>query len=538
MDLDSHERYRRGGSPKATLAWVPVAALAAGLSLAATFVSPVAPSRGLSAQQEPQVVELTLENMVGLAMNYSFQVRRLNYEVERDQLNLKAQRARLRSSADLELTSPAFRLTSEPKWNSTLQKDQIVQEHTRRWEGEISIRQPVILFGWPTNGYLSLNNRMYQYTQFQDDGTHDTDYYNRYYISYSQPLFQPNGLKNSLEQAEMSLERTQYDFNRDILNIVSGVSEVYHDLLEEHHMRTVRQGLVANLERALGIGQDLAQADSTRAVEEDQIQVELANARARLQSQESSFRLELAEVKQGLGLNDTDSIAFDPVFRLDPVSIEMEDAVRYALDLTPTLRQFDMSLRNQEMRLAQTKSRGAFRLNLNMSYGRERRDEYFDHLWRTPENSYTVNVTAFLPIWDCGERKARIASSEIGIEQTRLYMEETQIGIVSGVRNEVLNVQDREGRTLAMLENLDLARNVSEANFLRYENGTLTAQELILSLLREVDTNENFLDSYVGWKESLRRLQSQTYYNFELDRPFLEVLREEGWIPENGIEGF
>ena len=88
-----------------------------------------------------------------------------------------------------------------------------------------------------------------------------------------------------------------------------------------------------------------------------------------------------------------------------------------------------------------------------------------------------------------------------------------------------------------MLENLELARDVSQANFQRYQDGRLTAQELILSLLREVDTNENFLDSYVNWKESLRRLQTQTYYNFERNQPFLEVLREEGWIPENGIEG-
>jgi len=308
-------------------------------------------------------------------------------------------------------------------------------------------------------------------------------------------------------------------------------------LLEEQYMRTVRQDLVTNLERALVIGQSLARADSARAMEVDQIQVELANARSRLQSQESSIRLEFAEVKQELGLNDTDSVAFDPVFQLDPVPIDMDDAVRYALELTPTMRQFEIGLRNQEIRLEGTKNRGALRLNLNMSYGRERLDEYFSHLWQDPDNSYTVNVTAFLPIWDGGERKARIASSEIGIEQTLLYQEETRIGIVSGVQNEVLNVRDRESRTMAMLDNLELAREVSETNFQRYQDGRLTAQELILSLLREADTNENFLDSYVNWKESLRRLQSQTYYNFELNRPFLEVLREEGWIPENGLEG-
>ncbi len=38
-------------------------------------------------------------------------------------------------------------------------------------------------------------------------------------------------------------------------------------------------------------------------------------------------------------------------------------------------------------------------MNLNMSYGRERRDEEFNNLWVDPDNSYTVDVTADIPLW-------------------------------------------------------------------------------------------------------------------------------------------
>jgi hypothetical protein len=166
----------------------------------------------LVAQEQGQIIPLTLESMVEMTLSRSYQVRRLNLGIQRDQFNLQAEQARLKSSVDLDLTMPAFRKTSEPRWNSDLGKDEIIQENTRRWEGELSVSQPVILFGYPTNGYLSLNNRMYKYTQVEDDGTQDVDFYNRYFISYRQPLFQPNELKNNLEQAEMRVEETQLDF--------------------------------------------------------------------------------------------------------------------------------------------------------------------------------------------------------------------------------------------------------------------------------------------------------------------------------------
>lgn len=509
----------------------------AGILLATAVVAATAPSGALSAQEEPRIIELTLENMVALTMSSSYTIRRLNLEIDRRQHELRADRARLKTSIDMELTLPALRLTSEPKWNSTLQKNEIIRENTRRWEGEISIRQPVILFGYPTNGYLSFNNRLYRYNQIDNDGVSSVSYYNRYYISYTQPLFQPNTLKNNLEQAELNLEITQLNFYRDIVNITTSVSDGYHSILEQYYRRDIRQARVAALERALGIAEELARADTARSIDVIQLQVELANAREQLQSSENEIRLTTAFVKREYGLAEDDSLVFEPVFELDPVEIDMDAANRYGRDLTPGLRQLAISLRRQEIDLDRVRTRNGFRLNLNLSYGRETRDDVFGNIWVRPDNSYTINISAFVPVWDWGERKSRMAATRLGIDQTRLRIEETELGIVSGVRNEVLNVRDRESRTLAMQDNLELARNVTESSFRRYEDGTITAQDLLLSIQREVDTAENFLDAYVSWKGSLASLRRQTYFDFEKGRPVIEWFREEGWITDDFSEG-
>jgi|GEM_PF-263914 len=519
------------------LARVPRLATWAAFALAVASAFLVLPGAPLVAQEVPQVIDLTLERMVDLTLSTSYQIRRLNLGIQRDQHNLQAEQARLKSSVDMELTVPAFRKTSEPKWNSELQKDEIIQENTRRWEGELSVSQPVILFGYPTDGYLSFNNRMYRYNQVDDDGIEDVDYYNRYYISYRQPLFQPNDLKNNLEQAEMRLEETQLDFYGDVVQMVSRVSRTYYDLFREHYERTLSLDLVANLERALSTAVELARGDSARAIDVDQIQVELANARENVQSAESSIRLRSSGVKRDLGLSEADSIVITPVFQLDPVSVDMAQAVQYAREFTPRMRNLAIDLRNSEIRLEDTKGRGGFQMNLNMSYGRERRDEEFNNLWVDPDNSYTVNVTADVPLWDWGERKARLASSEIGIQQTLLRIEEQELEMVSDVRNEVLNVLDRESRTLAMRENLELAREVSETSFQRYETGTITVLDLLLSLRREEDTAQNFLEAYLSWRSSLRELQEQTYFDFEAGIPVLERFGVQDRLPGDGVLG-
>ncbi|MSO49700.1 MAG: hypothetical protein EXQ49_07325 [Acidobacteria bacterium] len=118
-------------------------------------------------------VELTLDRMVALRL--------------RDSL----------SRISLNIAAPQFQAISDNKWNSVLQRNELVREDTRRFQMDLSVRQPVILFGYPTNGVLSLNNRVYRYTQVNDDGR-DTTFYNQYFVAYDQPLFQPNRMKNEM----------------------------------------------------------------------------------------------------------------------------------------------------------------------------------------------------------------------------------------------------------------------------------------------------------------------------------------------------
>src|SRR5690606_37131100 len=103
--------------------------------------------------------------------------------------------------------------------------------------------------GYPTNGYLSLNNRVYRYRQFAEDDD-DIRYYNRYFVQYRQPFFQPNYLRNNLEEAELDLENSELAFQSDAVNIIDDVADDYYDLFRVGYERLIFEELVENLERA------------------------------------------------------------------------------------------------------------------------------------------------------------------------------------------------------------------------------------------------------------------------------------------------
>ena len=489
-------------------------------SLAAALAALLISGGSLDAQQT--AVEMTLERMVDLTLSGSYRIRNLNLGIEATRQELRAEQSRLRSQVELELSVPTLESIAEPRWNSELGLNEIIHENSNRWEAELSVEQPVILFGYPTNGYLSLNNQVYRYTQYEENGGTDLRYYNRYYVQYRQPLFQPNSLKNDLEEARLDVEDSELEFYSDVVEIVDDLSGDYFELFEDAYSRVINERLVANLRLAVAAAEDAAQADAARGIDLDQARVELANAEEQLQQSASQFRLQAASLKTRLNMAETDSITLTPDVTVTPVAIDVEEATQYALELTPRIRQLDIEHRQAEIDLDQTGGSNSFRVDLEFSYGRERMDPRFGNLWGTPTNTYTVDVNAYVPVWDWGGRKARIQASRLELQQTELRQEEAVTQIISNVQNEARSVDEFQARALNMQRNLQLASNLSASSLDRYREGSATILDVLQSFRREVDTARNLLDAYLGWRSSLLRMQQLTFYDFERDVPVLE----------------
>ena len=468
-------------------------------------------------------IDLTLEKAVEIAMANSYRIKQLEMGIERTRYWLKARQASLKSRVYMNLTAPQIESVSDYKWDSNLQKDQIVHENTRLWQMDLAIRQPVILFGYPTNGYLSLNNKINRY--IQRDGYRDVSYYNRYYLKFEQPLFLPNELKNDIEDAELDLEREELEYIRDRVGLINRVADDYYDLFEYTYNRTMYELQIENLEKIAAAAAEAARSDSTRAMDAIQVQIELANIREALLKNENELRRQEMETKQRLRMNLDDSVYVVPEFKFKPIKVDMEQAIQYGFSLSPTLRMLSINKRKDEIDISNSKGWDAPHVNMEMTYGLEKQDDRHQAMWEEYDNSYSASLNAYVPIWDWGRRKARIESEKISLNQTELRIEEEHNEIQSDIIIAVENLKEYQQRTQNMMESMKMVQEITDVSIGHYHNGNISIQDIMQIVNRQRETEKNFLETYQGYRRSLLFLMMQTYYDYENNVSLIDKYR-------------
>ncbi len=483
-------------------------------------------SPGLCRSQ--QVIDLTLESIVDITMDNSYRVRQLRMGIEQSRAYLRSREAGLKSRVYMNLRSPEINSTADYKWNSTLQRDEIVRVDTRRWQMDLSIRQPVILFGHPTNGYLSLNNRMYQY--LQGDGQNEVDYYNRYFIRFEQPLFAPNELKNDLEGAKLSLHQEELSFVEDVASLIEDAADDYYNAFRlANRLRIHRE----HVEMLTGLSDMVQVVTTIDSPETMQIQVEIANSRELLSESQVFLRRHLTGIKHRLRLEAADSLVVrEGMEKIVPFAIDREQAMSYGLKYQPGLRRRQIDRRRVEINLEETKAANSFSLDLEMTYGLEKQDEQYQNLWDEQDNSYSVAVNAYIPIWDWGQRNERIKAEKINIDRTDLSIEEIRTSIVTDIDNAITNVQEYQSRALAMDENLAVSQRLFDLSRTRFTTGEISVTDLLTILNGLRDSKLNQLDIYLGYRQSLLDLTMETYYDIESDQPLIDRILEYEHLPE------
>lgn len=468
-------------------------------------------------------LQLTFNSALEIAMRNSYRIKRLEMNIERTQHWLSAQRAGLKSRVYLNLQSPNLQRISDYKWDSNLNRDVIVRQNTQRWQGNLSIRQPVILFGYPTNGYISLNYRIYRYLQ-KDDGLSDISYYNRLYFRFEQPIFMPNRLKNDLERAELDLKGSTLNYIGDLVEIIEDIGDDYYDFFKLAYENIIHQKKLDNLLIIDGHVKELANKESSREIEAVRTELEIANARENLLENRSDLRRNSADLKQKLRISSEDSLYVVPKIEINSIHIDPENAVQLGFSQSPRLQRLELDRRRSEINVENQKGNNAFRVNLEVTYGLEKQNDRFETIWEKYDNSNSVSVNAYIPIWDWGQRNERIQAETVNLRRSELNIEESKEYLKKNILNTVTNFNEYLERSLNMKESIELAENITKYSIDQYKNGEISLQDLLQIVNNQEETELKFLDVYLGYKRALLDLKVITYFDFEKNVSILDEL--------------
>jgi len=468
-------------------------------------------------------VVLDLEQSLRLALERSWRMERLRLDLERDQFNLQAQRAGLKSNASLAITLPNYDQSIKEITDPDTGNPRLISTQGARYAASVSIRQPL-----PTDGVVSLNGVMNRTQDQLFSYTPGLKTYNsKLFLRYDQPILQPNSIQMDIRRAELRVEETQIRFVNEQIDVIGDVSRQYFDLYERTYQDLLAREEVTRLERAYELGRRRFQAGSLSEIDLLQLEVDLSDRRNRASSAAGSLNRYKTSFKQLVGLALDVPIDLEIETTYTPVAIDGELAIGRAITQRSEVRQNEISREYNEMDLRTRRSRGGVRGTVSLTLGLEGRGDAMDRLYDAvldPDQTRGAAVNFTVPLWDWGRNQATINAKLKDIERIDRGLDETRITIEREVRDVVDRVAESQRRLDLLVPSVNAAERSFRLSLERFEAGQLNAQDLILTQNRLADARRSYLSAYLDYRRALTDLQRRTFWDWERDQPLVNTL--------------
>lgn len=459
---------------------------------------------------------LTLEKALEIAYQQSPSIIQSKMSLEQSELALIQQKASLKSQFSLNLSPFQYtRSTSFDNYNTQWYTSKSMSSGL-----DFRISQPI---KW-TDGTISLSNSFnWQDNDNQSFGAKNTSFSNNLSLNLEQPIFTYNKTKMQLKRLEYNLEKAKIQYALAQLNIEKNVTSAFYGVYQSYkRLVTAREAfqsqkenyeLIKNkVEQGLIAQEELFQAEVTLATNENS-----------LADTEMSYENTKDQFKQTLGLPLDIDISILPNIQIDPVQVDVNQAVKYALDQRMEIRQQQIAIEEGIFSLIEAKDNNKFKGSISARVGLMGQGSNFNGAFSKPDDNETIGITLTVPLWDWGARKANIRSTELSNENTEISNAEERKSIMLDVRQLCRELPK-------LLRQIDIARQTVtnaertyDINVEKYRNGALTGMELKNQQTQLTDAKNALTDAIISYKLRLLDLKIQTLWDFQNNKSYLPV---------------
>ena len=460
---------------------------------------------------------LTLESAMDIARSNSPDIRRSLLNLENSEQTLKAQNAALKSNFSLNVTPFSYDQTRAfDTYNSVWNTSKTTQSF-----GNLTISQPIL----PTDGTISLVNRLGWQDSYSENGRNLTPktFSNNLYLSIAQPLFTYNRTKLTLKGLELNLENAQLNYSMQKLSLEKQVTQLFYNVYLAQMSLNISKDEFANTQKSYEITQNKVTAGISAKEELYQAELNFATAKSTVENAQVNLDNSKDLFKQYIGMDISEEITVMTDVAFNPVAVDMNKAIEYGLNSRMELRQREIDVTNAQFQLIRTKSLNEFRGDVALSIGLTGDNPQLQDVYSTPTKQPKVAVSFNIPLFDWGEKKARIKAQEVVIATSEINQSDQKIQIKLDIRKVYRNLQNLTNQITIAVQNEKNAQLTYEINLERYANGDLTSMDMNLFQTQLSQKKMAYAQTLIDYKIELLNLKIQSLYDFE---------KNEAIIPE------
>jgi len=460
---------------------------------------------------------LTLDQSLSIAESNSPTMKRTRLSLIRSQENLNAQNASLKSNFSLTLNPIGYTQSREfndliSKWNSRT---------TTESYGLFIVSQPIVM----TDARISLTNRFgYKDSYSEYTSTTTKGFSNNLSLNIDQPLFTYNRTKLQLKELQLALENAQLNYAIQLLSLEKLVTQAYYYVYQQQQSLDIANQAYQNMQKSYEVSKNKVDAGISAREEMFQAELNLATTRSDFENKQVSLENAKDDFKILIGMSLYDDLIVIPNIDVDTVAIDISFAIDQGLANRMELRQREINIENSQFDLIQTEALNEFRGSLGLSLGLFGDNEKFKNVYDNPTDNETVALSLTIPLWDWGERKARIKATEASIETAKINLEEEQNNIILDIRKVYRNLNNLQNQIEIAKQSVINAQLTYDLNLEKYKNGDLTGMDLNIYQNQLSEKQLSFTNSLISYKLELLNLKIQTLYDFEREETVTPVM--------------
>lgn len=464
-------------------------------------------------------VGMTLDDALNYSIENSPELQRALMNLRRYKFSLDAQRASLKSKFSLTLNPVSYN------------RNRYFENRLSEWytnesfstSGTFSISQPII---W-TGATVSLNNRFgWQNNKSSITGGIDNDnsaYSNDLYLSVTQPLFRYNQIKLDLKNIELDYENALINYALQRLNLENSITNQFYSVYTAQNSLEISKAELNDAEANYNVIKNKVDADLSTKDELYQAELNLATARSTLDNRMVALENAKDDFKKILGISLETNIEIIAQVTAQPVTVDLGKAIANALDSRLELKQREISRTELDLQMKQIKETNSFNGELSLSIGIMGDNERLGDIYKTPTNNPRVSLSFNVPIFDWGERKARVRAQEIAIEMHNLETDEERKAIEIAIRKCYRNLNNLLAQISIAEKSVNNAQLTYDLNAERYRNGEITGMEMNQFQTQLSNKKMSYVSTIIDYKKELLNMKILTLYDFENDKAILPL---------------